>query len=314
MLTLGIICPCYNEEDVLCTSAKVLSNYLNQLVNKNKISKDSFVLLVNDGSKDKTWKIINNLYNQKSYFKGLNLASNVGHQNAIMAGMMTAKDKCDAIITMDVDLQDDINAIEEMIDYYEKGYDIVYGVKKSREADSFFKKNTAIMFYKLQKSMGINSIYNHADFRLLSNRALNQLSKYKERNLYLRGIIPMMGYPSATVDDYIKKRTAGSSKYTLNKMLKLALDGITSFSIKPISLIVCMGLMCILICIIMLLHSLYVYFTGQTIPGWTSIMISIWFLGGLLLLSVGTIGIYIGKIYIEIKNRPLYNIETLLWD
>ena len=248
MLTLGIICPCYNEEEVLYTSAEILSNYLNQLVNKNKISKHSFVLLVNDGSKDKTWEIINNLYNQRSYFKGVNLASNVGHQNAIMAGMMTAKDKCDAIITMDVDLQDDIYAIEQMIDYYEKGYDIVYGVKKSRDADSFFKKSTAITFYKLQKVMGIKSIYNHADFRLLSNRALRQLSKYKERNLYLRGIIPMMGYPSATVDDYIKKRMAGSSKYTLKKMLTLALDGITSFSIKPISLIVYMGLICILIC------------------------------------------------------------------
>lgn len=227
---------------------------------------------------------------------------------------MTAKDKCDAIITMDVDLQDDIYAIEQMIDYYEKGYDIVYGVKKSRDADSFFKKSTAITFYKLQKVMGIKSIYNHADFRLLSNRALRQLSKYKERNLYLRGIIPMMGYPSATVDDYIKKRMAGSSKYTLKKMLTLALDGITSFSIKPISLIVYMGLICILICIMMLLHTLYVFFTGQTIPGWTSLMISIWFLGGLLLVSIGTIGIYIGKIYIEIKNRPLYNIEKLLWD
>ena len=228
--------------------------------------------------------------------------------------MMTVKAYCDAVITIDVDLQDDLNAIEEMVDRYREGYDIVYGVKVSREGDSFLKKNTALAFYKLQKMMGVNAVYNHADFRLMSRRALEQLAHYGERNLYLRGLIPMIGYPSTTVKDVISQRTAGYSKYTLNKMLTLAIDGITSFSTKPISLIVSAGLLCLMVSVCMFIYVLCSYLEHWAVPGWPSIMLSIWFIGGLLLLSIGVIGEYIGKIYIEVKHRPLYNIETLLWE
>lgn len=314
MMKLGIVCPCYNEQEVLMWSAEQLTVLLDGLVAKQKISADSFVMLVNDGSRDRTWELITRLNQTNSYFRGVNLSRNVGHQNAIMAGMMTAKDRCDAVITMDVDLQDDLRAIEQMIDRYQEGYDIVYGVKVSREGDSFMKKHTAMAFYKLQHSMGVKAIYNHADFRLMSRRALEQLSHYGERNLYLRGLIPMIGYKTTTVDDVISERTAGHSKYTLKKMLTLAIDGITSFSTKPISLIVGAGLCCLLVSICMFIYVLCSYIEHLTVPGWPSIMLSIWFIGGLLLLSIGVIGEYIGKIYIEVKNRPLYHIDTVLWD
>ena len=228
--------------------------------------------------------------------------------------MMTAKDHCDAVITIDVDLQDDLNALERMIDKYHEGYDIVYGVKVSRQGDSFLKKNTALMFYKFQQAMGVKAVYNHADFRLMSRRALEQLSNFEERNLYLRGLIPMIGYPSATVEDVISARTAGQSKYTLKKMFTLAADGITSFSTKPISLIFTAGIFCLLVSVCMFIYVLCSYFEHLAVPGWPSIMLSIWFIGGLLLLSIGIIGEYIGKIYIEVKHRPLYNIESILWD
>lgn len=314
MIKLGIICPCYNEHEVLLWSAERLTALLDNLVAKQKISADSFVMLVNDGSRDNTWEQIALLNRTNSYFKGVNLSRNVGHQNAIMAGMMTVKDRCDAVITIDVDLQDDLNAVEQMVDRYQEGYDIVYGVKVSREGDSFMKKHTAMAFYKLQRSMGVKAIYNHADFRLMSRRVLEQLAHYGERNLYLRGLIPMIGYRSTTVDDVISERTAGHSKYTLKKMLTLAIDGITSFSTKPISLIVGAGLFCLLVSICMFVYVLCSYIEHLAVPGWPSIMLSIWFIGGLLLLSIGVIGEYIGKIYIEVKNRPLYHIETVLWD
>ena len=314
MMKLGIVCPCYNEHEVLLESGERLTALLDGLVAKQKIAPDSFVLLVNDGSRDNTWQLIKQLHDTNHYFRGVNLAKNVGHQNAIMAGMMTAKDHCDAVITIDVDLQDDLSAIERMIDKYHEGYDIVYGVKVSRQGDSFLKKNTALMFYKFQQSMGVKAVYNHADFRLMSRRTLQQLSHFEERNLYLRGLIPMIGYPSATVEDVISPRTAGQSKYTLKKMFTLAADGITSFSTKPISLILTAGIFCLLVSVGMFIYVLCSYFEHLAVPGWPSIMLSIWFIGGLLLLSIGIIGEYIGKIYIEVKHRPLYNIESILWD
>lgn len=313
-MKLGIVCPCYNEHEVLLESGERLTALLDGLVAKQKIAPDSFVLLVNDGSRDNTWQLIKQLHDTNHYFRGVNLAKNVGHQNAIMAGMMTAKDHCDAVITIDVDLQDDLSAIERMIDKYHEGYDIVYGVKVSRQGDSFLKKNTALMFYKFQQAMGVKAVYNHADFRLMSRRTLQQLSHFEERNLYLRGLIPMIGYPSATVEDVISPRTAGQSKYTLKKMFTLAADGITSFSTKPISLILTAGIFCLLVSVGMFIYVLCSYFEHLAVPGWPSIMLSIWFIGGLLLLSIGIIGEYIGKIYIEVKHRPLYNIESILWD
>lgn len=314
MMKLGIVCPCYNEHEVLLESGERLTALLDGLVAKQKIAPDSFVLLINDGSRDNTWQLIKQLHDTNHYFRGVNLAKNVGHQNAIMAGMMTAKDHCDAVITIDVDLQDDLSAIERMIDKYHEGYDIVYGVKVSRQGDSFLKKNTALMFYKFQQAMGVKAVYNHADFRLMSRRTLQQLSHFEERNLYLRGLIPMIGYQSATVEDVISPRTAGQSKYTLKKMFTLAADGITSFSTKPISLILTAGIFCLLVSVGMFIYVLCSYFEHLAVPGWPSIMLSIWFIGGLLLLSIGIIGEYIGKIYIEVKHRPLYNIESILWD
>lgn len=314
MMKLGIVCPCYNEHEVLLESGERLTALLDGLVAKQKIAPDSFVLLVNDGSRDNTWQLIKQLHDTNHYFRGVNLAKNVGHQNTIMAGMMTAKDHCDAVITIDVDLQDDLSAIERMIDKYHEGYDIVYGVKVSRQGDSFLKKNTALMFYKFQQAMGVKAVYNHADFRLMSRRTLQQLSHFEERNLYLRGLIPMIGYQSATVEDVISARTAGQSKYTLKKMFTLAADGITSFSTKPISLILTAGIFCLLVSVGMFIYVLCSYFEHLAVPGWPSIMLSIWFIGGLLLLSIGIIGEYIGKIYIEVKHRPLYNIESILWD
>lgn len=312
MIKFAIVSPCYNEEEILQDSAARLSSLFDDLIAKKKISDDSFILYVNDGSRDKTWTIIQELHSTNNYICGLNLAHNVGHQNAIMAGMMVAKDCTDAVVTIDADLQDDINAIERMIDKYNAGNDIVYGVKISREGDSFLKRSTAMLFYKIQQSMGVKAVYNHADFRLLSKRALNELALYRERNLYLRGLMPMMGFPSDTVDDVISPRMAGSSKYTLNKMLRLATDGITSFSTKPISLIVSVGAIGMLVSFLMLLYVFASWISGHVVPGWSSIMLSVWFIGSALLLSIGIVGEYIGKIYIEVKQRPLYTIEDVL--
>ena len=313
MIRLAIVCPCYNEEAVLHHSVEVLTALLEDLIARQKVASNSFVLLVNDGSKDRTWPIIRELNAANPSIKGINLSRNVGHQNAIMAGMMTAKEWSDAVITMDIDLQDDLNAIERMVDLHAQGYDIVYGIKVQRKADPALKRLSAMAFYKLQKQMGIENYYNHADFRLLSKRALYLLANYQERNLYLRGIIPLLGLPSTTVDDVIKERSAGVSKYTLNKMLSLALDGITSFSIKPIYYIVYSGGIFILISILIGFYVLYSLISGTAEHGWASLMLSIWFVGGAVLVSVGTIGIYIGKIYREVKRRPLYNIEEILY-
>lgn len=314
MIKLAIVSPCYNEEEVLEQSAARLATLFDDLIGKEKISADSFVLFVNDGSKDSTWNIIKQLHQTNSYVKGMNLARNVGHQNAIMAGMMTAKDWSDAVITIDADLQDDLNAIEGMIDAYTAGYDVVYGVKMSRQADPLLKRLSATAFYKLQRKMDVEAIYNHADFRFLSRRVLEQLSQYKERNLYLRGIIPLLGFPSTTIDDVISERTAGTSKYTLKKMLGLALDGITSFSVKPIYGIVYLGIVFVFISVLIGAYVLYSLISGTAEHGWASLMLSIWFVGGVVLLSIGAIGLYIGKIYKEVKRRPLYNVEEVLSD
>ncbi len=312
MIRLAIVSPCYNEEEVLESSVRRLTELFNSLIKDNKITENSFFLFVNDGSHDRTWEIISRLHKENKFVCGVNLAHNVGHQSAIMAGMMVAKDRADAAITIDADLQDDLQAIPQMIDDYEKGYDIVYGVKVSRTADPLLKRLSAVAFYKLQAKMGVNSIYNHADFRFMSRRALEMLSQYKEKNLYLRGIIPTIGLNSTTVNDTISERSAGSSKYTLGKMLSLALDGITSFSVKPIYGIIYLGLLFILICMGIGVYVVHAIVAGTAVPGWASVILSIWLIGGLNLISIGIIGVYIGKIYKEVKNRPLYNIQEIL--
>ena len=309
MIKLAIVSPCYNEEEVLEQSAARLTALFDELVGKEKISADSFVLFVNDGSKDRTWNIIKKLHKENPYVKGMNLARNVGHQSAIMAGMMTAKDWSDAVVTIDADLQDDINAIPQMVDYYNKGIDTIYGVRKERKTDTFFKKHTAQLFYKLMKTMGGDIIYNHADFRLMSKRALRALISYPERNLFLRGIVPMMGYPSAAVYYDRKERFAGESKYPFTKMLNFALDGITSFSVKPLRLITAAGLVFMLSSIIAIIYALSAFASGHVFPGWTSLLISVWFIGGAILTAIGIIGEYVGKIYKEVKRRPRYFIE-----
>ena len=312
MIQLAIISPCYNEEEVLDNSAQRLDALFDELIAKNKISANSFVLFVNDGSKDRTWEKIKALHELNPRFKGLNLAHNVGHQNAIMAGMMQAKDMADAIVTIDADLQDDINCIEKMIDSYEEGYDVVYGVKVERDADPLMKRLTALAFYKLQKMMDVESVFNHADFRLVSRRVLHALSQYTERNLYLRGLIPLIGFDSTTVVETITERKAGKSKYTLGKMFGLAVDGITSFSVKPIYYVMYVGIAFVFFSILIGIYVLYSLISGTAEHGWASIILSIWLVGGVTILCIGGVGIYIGKMYLEIKRRPLYNVKDFL--
>lgn len=312
MMKLAIVLPAYNEEEVLVMSIRRLKELMTKLINENLINKDSFMLFVNDGSYDRTWEIIEQFHQENQLVKGINLVHNVGHQSAIMAGMMTAKDLADGVITIDADLQDDLGVIRQMIEDYYAGNDIVYGVKVSRKADPLLKRLSAMAFYKLGAEMGVKSIFNHADFRFMSHRALEILSRYKERNLYLRGLIPMIGLPSTTVDDTISERMAGKSKYTLAKMLNLALDGITSFSIKPIYYILYLSAFFLLICLGIGVYVIHALVTGTAVPGWASVILSIWFVGGVTLLSIGIIGVYIGKIYKEVKNRPLYNIKDIL--
>lgn len=312
MVRLATVSPCYNEESVLESSISRLTALFEGLIEKRKISPDSMMVFVNDGSRDQTWKIIQCQHQLNKFVRGINLTRNVGHQNAIMAGMMTAKEWAEAVITLDADLQDDLNAIEKMIDAYEEGSEIVYGVKVQRKADPLLKRLSAEAFYKLQSSMGVESIMNHADFRLMSRHALNLLSQYQERNLYLRGLIPMLGLQSSQVDDVISERTAGQSKYTLGKMMNLALNGITSFSIKPLITIVYMGVFFLFISFCIGIYVLHALIVGTAVPGWASLILSIWLVGGFILIAVGTVGVYIGKIYAEVKGRPLYNIKEIL--
>ncbi len=312
MTKLAIVLPCYNEEEVLSASVAHLDRLFRRLVDDGNITPDSYMLFVNDGSRDETWSVISCLHKENSRVHGLNLSRNVGHQSAIMAGMMTARHTADVVITIDADLQDDLNAVPRMLAEYEQGHDIVYGVKVSRTADPLLKRMSALAFYRLQAKMGVESVFNHADFRLMSRKALDMLAEYGERNLYLRGLIPLIGLRSATVDDIISERTAGVSKYTLGKMASLALDGITSFSIKPIYGILYMGVFFIIISFIISIYVVHAFVAGTAVPGWSSLILSIWLVGGFLMVAVGTVGVYIGKIYREVKGRPLYHIQEIL--
>ncbi len=312
MIKLATVSPCYNEEEVLRQSAKRLTVLFESMMADGLIASDSMMVFVNDGSRDNTWQIITELHQENRFVRGINLARNSGHQNAIMAGMMTAKEWADAVITIDADLQDDIECIPQMVKDFQEGYDIVYGVKVSRKADPLMKRMTAQAFYKLQASMGVESVFNHADFRLMSRRALQMLEGYNERNLYLRGLIPMIGLPSTTVNDVISERQAGASKYTLSKMLNLALDGITSFSVKPLYNIIYLGILFLIISFCIGIYVLHALITGTAVPGWSSLILSIWLVGGFILICVGITGVYIGKIYNEVKHRPLYNIQDIL--
>jgi glycosyltransferase involved in cell wall biosynthesis len=312
MIRLATVSPCYNEEEVLRHSAEQLTALFERMIAEGLISKDSMIVFVNDGSRDRTWEIIRELHAENKYVRGINMSRNVGHQNAIMAGMMTAREWADAVVTLDADLQDDIECIPQMVRDFEAGNDIVYGVKVSREADSFMKKFTAQSFYKLQNSMGVESVYNHADFRLMSRRALDMLSTYKEHNLYLRGLIPMIGLKHTTVDDVISERFAGQSKYTLHKMLRLALNGITAFSVRPLFLIYNIGILFLIVAFMIGIYVTYSLVVGHVVQGWASLILSIWLVGGFILIAMGIMGTYIGQIYSETKRRPLYHIQEIL--
>lgn len=311
---LYMVVPCYNEEEVLDETTKQLSAKINELMKQGKISKKSRILYVNDGSKDQTWPIIARLHEEYDIVSGLNLSRNRGHQNAVLAGLLYAKEHSDVAISMDADLQDDIHAIDEMIDKFNAGMDVVYGVRSDRKTDTFFKKFTAEGFYKMMKWMGVDIVFNHADFRLMSKRVLNQLENYSEVNLFLRGIIPLIGYPSDKVYYERHERFAGESKYPLKKMLSFAFDGITSFSVKPIRFILSLGLFVFFVSLGILVYSFVRYLLGATVLGWSSLMVSVWALGGLQLFAIGIIGEYIGKVYLEAKGRPRFAIQDILDD
>ena len=309
---LYLVIPCYNEEEVLPETSKRLKEKVTSLITKGKIDEGSRIVFVNDGSKDRTWELISELHKQDPVFSGINLSRNRGHQNALLAGLMTVKDHADMVISMDADLQDDIDAVDEMVEKYLNGVDIVYGVRSSRAKDTFFKKATAEGFYKLMNSMGANTVFNHADYRLMSRRALEGLAQFGEVNLFLRGIVPMIGYTTDVVYYERGERFAGESKYPLGKMLSFAVEGITSLSTKPIRMITGLGFFIFLISIIILIYSLVRHFMGETIVGWTTLMVSVWGIGGLILLSLGVVGEYIGKIYLETKARPRFIVEEFL--
>lgn len=311
---LYMVIPCYNEQEVLPETSKRLKEKLSTLVKAGKIDPESRIIFVNDGSKDRTWEIIRRLHEEDPVFGGVNLSRNRGHQNALLAGLMTVKDHADMAISMDADLQDDINAIDEMVEKYLNGTDIVYGVRSSRAKDTFFKKATAEGFYKLMNTMGVNTVFNHADYRLMSKRALEGLAEFREVNLFLRGIVPMIGYSTDVVYYERGERFAGESKYPLGKMLSFAIEGITSLSTKPIRMITFLGFFIFLVSIGILIYSLVRHFMGATIVGWTTLMVSVWAIGGLILLSLGVVGEYIGKIYLETKARPRFLIEEFLND
>lgn len=314
MTKLYIVIPCYNEEAVLLETATRLREKMHTLISENIISNDSRVILVDDGSSDGTWELIKRIHYSDKLFSGCKLSRNQGHQNALLAGLDCARGKCDAVISMDADLQDDIEVIDDFVKKYEEGNEVVYGVRSSRKNDSFFKSKTAKLFYKVMELMGAEIVSNHADYRLLGSKALEGLFEFKEVNLFLRGIVPLVGYKSAKVYYERKERFAGNSKYPLKKMISFALDGITSFSIKPIKMITSLGVIFVLVSGIMLLYSLISYFTGHSVSGWASLITSIWLLGGLQLLAIGIIGEYIGKVFLETKKRPRYIIEELLDD
>ncbi len=311
--TLYIVVPCYKEQEVLPETSKRLREKIKSLQAKGKISEKSRVMFVNDGSSDDTWPIIRRLHEQEpDVFSGVNLSRNRGHQNALLAGLLTAVNYADMIISMDADLQDDINAVDEMVDRYLEGYEVVYGVRSKRDTDTFFKRFTAEGFYKVMKALGVDIVFNHADYRLMSKRAVEGLAQFSEVNLFLRGIVPQIGYKWTTVTYERAERFAGESKYPLKKMLAFAADGITSFSVKPIRLVFSAGVIIFLVSLFMLLYALISKILGHTSAGWTSLMGSIWLIGGIQLLSLGVVGEYIGKIYNETKRRPRFIIESVL--
>lgn len=309
---LYLVIPCYNEEEVLPITKKALKEKMESLMKNKKISKDSKVMLVNDGSKDRTWELIEEYHKEDPLFVGVKLSRNKGHQNALLAGLMTAKKYADITISMDADLQDDINVIDKMIEENNLGSEIVYGVRSSRKKDSWFKRTTAEAFYKLMRVMGVEVVFNHADCRLMSKRALDELEHFEEANLFLRGLVPLLGFKTSIATYERNERAAGKSKYPLKKMLAFAWDGITSFSVKPLKMITTLGFIMLFISVVMIIYTIIVKILGNTVDGWAFIMLSIWFIGGVQLVSVGLIGEYIGKIYNETKHRPRYIIEKEL--
>ena len=309
-IKLYVVVPCYNEEAVLPETSKRMLALFDEMKGTSLISAGSRIVFVDDGSKDKTWSIINALAKEHTEIAGIKLARNAGHQNALFGGLMTVKDECDCAISIDADLQDDINVIPQMVKYFTEGYDVVYGVRNKRDTDTFFKRTTAVGFYKLMQLMGVNIVFNHADYRLMSKRALGALAEFPERNMFLRGMVPLVGYRSTSVYYDRNERFAGESKYPLKKMLSFAFDGITSFSISPIRMISALGAVVCIIAVIMAVYALIEKLLGNTGAGWASLMMSIWFIGGVQLLSVGLIGEYIGKLYKEVKRRPRYIIEA----
>lgn len=311
-LVLNLVIPCYNEEEALPLTKKELDKKMSSLMEEGLISENSKVVLVNDGSKDKTWEIITKIHKENHMYVGINLTRNRGHQNALLAGLMYAKNHADVCISMDADLQDDINVMDDMIKKYNAGADVVYGVRSSRKKDTFFKKFTAEAFYKLMNIMGVEVVFNHADCRLMSKRALEGLSEFKEVNLFLRGIVPQVGYKTDIAYYERNERVAGESKYPLKKMLAFAIDGITSFSIKPLRMITSIGFIILILSFVVLIYSVIMKLIGNTVSGWTFIVCSIWLIGGIQTLCIGVIGEYIGKIYKETKARPRYIIECVL--
>ncbi len=309
-VNLYVVVPCYNEEAVLHETSKRMLELFGKMKSEELINEKSRIVFVDDGSKDKTWTIIDELTKEHKEIAGIKLARNAGHQNALLGGLMTVKDDCDCAISIDADLQDDINVIPDMIKKFKDGYDVVYGVRNKRETDTFFKRTTAVGFYRIMEMMGVNIVFNHADYRLMSRRALEGLSQFPERNLFLRGMVPLVGYRSDCVYYDRNERFAGESKYPLKKMISFAFDGITSFSISPIRVISAFGAIVCVIAVIMAIYALVQKIMGHTDAGWASLMMSIWFIGGVQLLSVGLIGEYIGKLYKEVKRRPRYIIEA----
>jgi len=311
MHNIWLVIPCYNEEEVILKTAECTKELMHSLIDAEKIAKSSRICFVNDGSTDTTYEKIQKLCRDDKIFACVNLSRNRGHQNALLAGLMTAKEYADAVISMDADLQDDINVIEDFIDKFQEGYDVVYGVRSERKTDTFFKKFTAQGFYKFMKAMGVDIVYNHADYRLMSKRALEGLSEFDEVNAFIRGLVPLVGYKSTTVEYARGKREAGKSKYNLRKMLSFAMEGITSFSVRPIKLAFALGIISFLVSIGMLCYCFYEHSIGNTVSGWASLGVSIWAIGGLQMLMIGVVGEYVGKIYLETKHRPKYIIESI---
>lgn len=309
---LAIVVPCYNEEAVLLETSKRLTALLRSLIGAEEIASDSFVLFVNDGSRDQTWPIISQLHAENPLLCGCNLAANVGHQCALWAGMTVAKEHADVLVSIDADLQDDPEAIREMVRKYHEGCEVVYGVRRERKTDTWFKRTTALAFYRLMHVMGTKTVYNHADFRLMSRRAVEHLLLFGERNLFIRGLVPLVGYKSDKVYYDRAERFAGESKYPLAKMLNFAVDGITSFSVKPIRLITFLGVLFLIVALLVVVWIAVSLIMGNAVRGWSSLMVSIWFCSGCVLMAIGIVGEYIGKVYVETKRRPLFNVECVL--